>query len=459
MAEQVKYLDYAGLQVLVTKIKAGDAAALKAAKDYVGAIPADATQTTVIEYLMAEIAKAQEAATFDGKASSVSIEDANGYYNAENVEGALAEVKVIADANATAVATLTNDAETTGSVLNAIKVAKDYTDSEIGTLTIGETSYSTVKDYVDAKATAEATARGEDKTELEGKIAAAKDAADAAQGEVDDLEALVGTLPTEQETVVGYIKSVEDKVTGDAGQIADDLAAEIERATKAEGDLQDAIDAHKTAIDGVVTTLVGDDANKSVRTIANEELAAQLIPESAKESLDTLEEIAAWIQNHPDDASAMNKAIGDLQTLVGTIPESATATDIVGLINELVGAETTRATGVEGGLDSRIADLEEAMGEGGGVSQQIQAAVEALDSDASQEAGADGLALSVVLADGKVTSISGSIAANTYDAYGAASDVQGETEKTVKDIEDALSAFENSIDSITEDEINGLFTE
>ena len=52
MAEQVKYLDYAGLVTLVNKIKAGDAAAVKAAKDYVGAIPADATQTTVIDYLM-----------------------------------------------------------------------------------------------------------------------------------------------------------------------------------------------------------------------------------------------------------------------------------------------------------------------------------------------------------------------------------------------------------------------
>ena len=44
-----------------------------------------------------------------------------------------------------------------------------------------------------------------------------------------------------------------------------------------------------------------------------EELAAQLIPEAAKESLDTLAEIAAWIQEHPDDAAAMNAAIEALQ--------------------------------------------------------------------------------------------------------------------------------------------------
>jgi hypothetical protein len=34
-----------------------------------------------------------------------------------------------------------------------------------------------------------------------------------------------------------------------------------------------------------------------------------LIPENAKETLDTLEEISAWIQNHPDDAASMNAKI------------------------------------------------------------------------------------------------------------------------------------------------------
>lgn len=66
-----------------------------------------------------------------------------------------------------------------------------------------------------------------------------------------------------------------------------------------------------------VTTLIGSDASKSVRTIANEELAAQLIPENAKESLNTLQEIAQWIQDHPDDVTAIHAAIAALQTKVG----------------------------------------------------------------------------------------------------------------------------------------------
>ena len=93
-----------------------------------------------------------------------------------------------------------------------------------------------------------------------------------------------------------------------------------------------AVDAVLATANGKLTTLIGSDANKSVRTIANEELASQLIPASAKESLDTLQEIAAWIQSHPDDASAMNQAITDLQTLVGTLPEETEATTVVGFI-------------------------------------------------------------------------------------------------------------------------------
>ena len=51
------------------------------------------------------------------------------------------------------------------------------------------------------------------------------------------------------------------------------------------------------------------DKNKSIRVIAAEEIAEQLIPEGAQESLDTLQEISNWIQQHPNDVAEMNKDI------------------------------------------------------------------------------------------------------------------------------------------------------
>lgn len=72
--------------------------------------------------------------------------------------------------------------------------------------------------------------------------------------------------------------------------------------------------AAKAAVD----TLIGSDTGKSARTIAAEELAAQLIPANAQEALNTLSEIAAWIQDHPEDAAAINDAITALQNKVDT---------------------------------------------------------------------------------------------------------------------------------------------
>lgn len=99
------------------------------------------------------------------------------------------------------------------------------------------------------------------------------------------------------------------------------LAALAYKAQVSEADLDSALTAvlaakaAKTDVD----TLIGSDTGKSIRTIANEELAAQLIPEGAQESLDTLTEIAQWIQSHPDDAAAMNAAIAKLNEIVAGI--------------------------------------------------------------------------------------------------------------------------------------------
>lgn len=106
------------------------------------------------------------------------------------------------------------------------------------------------------------------------------------------------------------------------------------------------------AMEGKVDTLIGRDTGKSVRTIANEELAAQLIPSNAKDALDTLQEIAAWIQSHPDDASAMNAAITALQDklVLGTYEnngEQAEYSTVQAYVEAMVAQLDARATKVE----------------------------------------------------------------------------------------------------------------
>lgn len=148
----------------------------------------------------------------------------------------------------------------------------------------------------------------------------------------DNADAIAAIL---KDSTAKTIKEVEDsiagvKATADAAATKDALAEEVARATKAEEDLAaadvlinadiEALEGRMDTAEGKITTLIGNDTGKSVRTIANEELAAQLIAEGADEALDTLKEIADWIQAHPGDAAAMNTAIQALQakTVLGT---------------------------------------------------------------------------------------------------------------------------------------------
>lgn len=277
-----------------------------------------------------------------------------------------------------------------------LKSAKDYADSLAGNYDAAGTAETKVHELANGQVKTNteaiailnggantdgsvAKAVADAKTVLETKISAAdakavaaQTAADNAKNAADAVDAKVGAVP-EGSTVIAEIQKVKDAAYNDT---------EVRGLIKTNTDNITNLTGRADAVEGKVSTLVGEDAGKSARAIANEELTKQLIPEDAKESLDTLQEIAAWIQNHPDDASAMNAAIAALKTKVGDIPEGATSTTVVAYIKELVDAEKVRATGAESGLDTRVNAVEAKLGDGeGSVSKQIEAAVK-VETDA-----------------------------------------------------------------------------
>lgn len=162
--------------------------------------------------------------------------------------------------------------------------------------TVGDTDSGLVKDVADLKA------RFEGEGSVEDQI---KDAVDAA---VETLTEEINKK-VDSETYATDKKALEDADTA----LNQAISTEKGRAEAAEEANAAAIAAEKARVDALVGVKDGDgnfvDAGKSVREIAAEELAAQLIPENAAESLDTLKELADWIQAHPEDASAMNSAI------------------------------------------------------------------------------------------------------------------------------------------------------
>lgn len=271
-----------------------------------------------------------------------------------------------------------------------LKSAKDYADSLAGNYDAAGTAETKVHELANGQVKTNtgaiailnggantvgsvAKAVADAKTGLETKISAADAKAVAAQTAANNannaakaVDAKIGAVPNGS-TVIAEIQKVKDAAYNDT---------EVRGLIKTNTNNITNLTGRANAVEGKVSTLVGKDAGKSARAIANEELTKQLIPEDAKESLDTLQEIAAWIQKHPDDASAMNAAIAALKTKVGDIPDGATSTTVVAYIKELVDAEKVRATGAESGLGTRVNAVEAKLGNGeGSVSKQIEAAV------------------------------------------------------------------------------------
>ena len=141
----------------------------------------------------------------------------------------------------------------------------------------------------------------------------AKTAADAAQADVDALEAKVGTV-AEDKTVVQMIADAQTAATYDDTDIK----------------------SRMTTVEGKVTTLVGDDASKSARSIAAEEVAK--VVAGADASFDTLKEIADWISGHKTDAAAMNSAILALEAIVDGIGGDGEKATVVAYVQDAIDA-------------------------------------------------------------------------------------------------------------------------
>lgn len=202
---------------------------------------------------------------------------------------------------------------------NTIKGAKKYADSlnaamdtrmdaaeaSITTLTGADTVEGSVaKALKDAKVYAD----GKD-----AAIAAAKKAGDDAQADVNALKAKVGSVPADK-TVVEMISDAQAAATYD----------------------DTALSGRVTTVEGKVTTLIGDDASKSARTIASEEVAK--IVAGADASYDTLKEIADWISSHKTDATAMNSAIVALEAIVDGIGGDGEKATVVEYVTDAIAA-------------------------------------------------------------------------------------------------------------------------
>ena len=274
-----------------------------ALKAKVGIVPDDKTVVQMI-------ADAQTAATYDDTAVKADIK--------KNKEDIAAVSALVGDtAVASQIGTAVADAKT--------ELKGSTSDTDASATIAGAKKYADKLDTaMDARVDALESAVGE------GGSVAAQITAEIAKLDKAD-KAVAGkyvSAVSEEDGVITVVRAdLPDYTNTYAAKEHNHAIADVIGLQTALGDKANATDVN--TLSGKVSTLIGEDTDKSIRTIANEELAAQLIPEGAKDSLDTLQEIAAWIQKHPDDASAMSAAISALEEKVGDKTVSAQITEAI----------------------------------------------------------------------------------------------------------------------------------
>lgn len=243
-------------------------------------------------------------------------------------------------------------------------------------------------------------------------------AAKAAQDDVDALETYVGTIPESytETNVIAYINKKAEETLNAANGGSNESAATVKAAldayialndpkVKANTDAIDAIEADylveadKTELDGKIA------ANTTEIARVNSVLVNALENEGA--GLDSIKELATWIETHGEEAAGYAEAITALEGKVDTGDKNVST-----YVADAIAAEnlsqyaTVEALNTEKG---RIDGLVEKVDTGDQkVSEYVAAAVAALNiADYAKAADLLALAARVTTAEGKITTLEG----------------------------------------------------
>lgn len=323
---------------------------------------------------------------------------------------------------------------------------------KIGTTEIGADITSAIKTLQDSVGTSGENSLGSRVTNLEEVVG---DAEEGLVKDVADNTGRISTLEQEMDIVQAATNGYDDKNTiSKAFEEVDTAIGAVD--TKAEQNKAD-IATEKGRIDTLIGAVEGDDA-MSVREIAIDVLTEKLIAENADEALNTLEEIAAWIQSHPDDASAMNAAIIAVKQNLGftgenleTAPETVDAR-IASAINGLTISQYATNDRVDG-VEKRVKDIEDAPYATTGYVDTAKDGVIGVSGDAKTANtiyGAKAYAAdAAATAKSEAISAAGSAADAKYELIGVAeTKVKALADGAVKGNTDAIGSINSAIDAM-----------
>ena len=307
-----------------------------ATRAYVGEIPEGYTEETIIAYINKKAEETLSAASGGSSESAASVLAALNTYKAENDPKVQAlEAKAHEHANKDLLDTYT---QTEADLADAVAKKHDHENAEeLAKIASGDKAKwdameQNAKDYAkeyadgltpnyDAAGSASAVQGKLDEEVLRAKAAeeanaaaakAADDKAVAAQGEIDALEAKVGEVPADK-TVVQMIADAQSAATYDDTQVKADIKSNA--------------DAIALLNDG--SAVAGSVDYKIAQAVA-------AIMENPDETMNSINELVTWCNDHADDALALSNQVSankdDIAALELLVGETAVATQITNAI-------------------------------------------------------------------------------------------------------------------------------
>ena len=182
------------------------------------------------------------------------------------------------------------------------------------------------------------------------------EAAAAAQKTADDLADLVGNIPTDENgdaiaaTVIAYVDKKTEGIATDAA-----LAELQATVTTINGDYLKADD--KTELNNAITAeaeraAAAEQANADA--IAAVDAALKLAVENNTEGMDSIKELATWINDHGDDAAGYARAIAALEakTVLGTNTDGEEYATVKAYVEAIEAATKSYADGLASNYDA-----------------------------------------------------------------------------------------------------------
>ena len=290
-----------------------------------------------------------------------------------------------------------------------------------GSSSVDDSTITQIQDDInDIKGALDNKALASDLTALSNTVTEVQSAL-GGKASTETVEALTGRVGAVEGSITSINEALGNKLESSD---LDTINSSIESINSSIEGINSALDSKLeasdlSALEGKVATLIGVDADKSVRTIASEEVAK--IVDGAPKTFDTLKEIADWIASHPDSVAEINSRLNSVEESVSTLSST-----VAGL-----------GTSVEG-LVSKDAKLETSIGEATGRIGTLEATIGNAEGGLVKDIKDNATAISTV--DGKVDSLTGRVSANE----GAIETLNGSVATLKVDV-DSLKDFKDTV--------------